>query len=235
MKDAVIFDMDGVIIDSNPYHKISWERFLIKNGYPFNDDIFDNIISGRTGGTSLRMLLAENIPEEIVAKYLMEIDEEFQEILRNAKDVGPAPGLPEFLDTIKNAGFKTALATSAPPGNVELTLDKTNLREYFDLILDKTDVTNGKPNPEVYLNTVSLLGVEKDRCVVFEDSRAGIKSAISAGLRVIGVTTSHSRNELLEEGVSMVIDDFQNLQLEEVMKFSSELRLKEMLHSSCKK
>ena len=100
---------------------------------------------------------------------------------------------------------------------MDLTLEKTNLRKYFDVILDKTDVTNGKPDPEVYLNTVNRLGTEKDRCVVFEDSRAGIQSAISAGLRVIGVTTGHSRKELLEEGVAMVIDDFRNLRLEEVI------------------
>ena len=217
MEQAIIFDMDGVIIDSNPYHKISWEHFLVKNGHPFNDEIFDNIISGKTGSTSIRLLLGEDLSEEIAAGYLKEIDGDFQEILRQAKDVEPTPGLPAFLQAIRSAGYKTALATSAPPGNVDLTLERTNLRKYFDVILDKTDVTNGKPDPEVYLNAVNRLGTEKDRCVVFEDSRAGIQSAISAGLRVIGVTTGHCRKELLEEGVSMVIDDFQDLRLEEVM------------------
>ena len=217
MEQAIIFDMDGVIIDSNPYHKISWEHFLVKNGHPFNDEIFDNIISGKTGSTSIRLLLGYDLSEEIAAGYLKEIDEDFQDILRQAKDVEPTPGLPAFLQSIRSAGYQTALATSAPPGNVDLTLEKTNLRKYFDVILDKTDVTNGKPDPEVYLNAVNRLGTEKDRCMVFEDSRAGIQSAISAGLRVIGVTTGHSRKELLEEGVAMVIDDFQNLRLEEVM------------------
>ena len=75
-----------------------------------------------------------------------------------------------------------------------------------------------KPDPEVYLKTVSKLGIIKDHCVVFEDSRAGINSAIDAGIKVIGVTSGHTREELLEEGVSMVIDDFTNLDLMEVNK-----------------
>ena len=122
------------------------------------------------------------------------------------------------MQAIKACGYKTALATSAPPGNVTLTLEKLNLQHYFDVILDQTDVTNGKPDPEVYLNTVDRLGIHKERCVVFEDSKAGIKSAISAGLKVIGVATGHTREELLEEGVEMVVDDFVDLNLEDVIK-----------------
>ncbi len=217
MEYAVIFDMDGVIIDSNPTHKISWENFLIKKGLPFNDDIFNDIISGKTGTTSLRILLGHEISDDVIASYVNEIDEEFQKTLRDADNVSPMPGLLYFLQVIKAAGYKTALATSAPTANVELTLEKTRLREFFDVILDKTNVTKGKPDPEVYLKTISKLGVKKDQCVVFEDSKAGIRSAINASLKVIGVTSGHSREELQEEGVSMVIDDFTNLDLKEVI------------------
>ncbi len=84
------------------------------------------------------------------------------------------------------------------------------------MILDKSDVKKGKPDPEVYLKTVSRLGINKDHSVVFEDSRAGISSALDAGIKVIGVTSGFTREELLEEGVCMVIDDFTNLDLMEV-------------------
>ena len=153
--------MDGVIIDSNPTHKISWENFLIKKGLPFNDDIFNDIISGKTGTTSLRILLGHEISDDVIASYVNEIDEEFQKTLRDADDVRPMPGLLYFLQVIKAAGYKTALATSAPTANVELTLEKTRLREFFDVILDKTNVTKGKPDPEVYLKTISKLGAKK--------------------------------------------------------------------------
>ncbi len=202
--------MDGVIIDSNPYHKISWENFLVKTGYPYSDELFEKTISGQTGTTSLRILFGNELSEGEMDGYLEEIDGEFQKILAKADRVGSLPGLPDFLRAVKGAGHKTALATSAPTGNVDLTLDKINLREFFDLILDKSDVTNGKPDPEVYLKSVSRLGVKKDHCIVFEDSLAGIRAALNAGLKVIGVTTSHSRDVLLEQGVIMTIDDFQS-------------------------
>ena len=217
MRYALIFDMDGVIIDSNPYHKIAWEHFLEIKGVPFNDNIFNNIISGKTGDTSIRILLGGDLSMELVKGYLEEIDGEFQEILRQTDQLEPVAGVPEFLDRIKKAGHKTALATSAPPGNVDLTMDKLHLREYFDLIIDKTHVTNGKPDPEVYLTTVEKLAVKKDDCIVFEDSLAGIASAISAGLRVVGVTTGHDREELLEAGVTRVIDNFINLTVQEII------------------
>lgn len=216
MKYGIIFDLDGVVIDSNPIHKISWKNFLAKIGLPFNDDIFDNIISGKNGITSLRILLGQEPSNEVITSYVAEIDQEFQKILRDTPKVFPMPGLVNFLQVVKAAGNKTALATSAPPGNVKLILDKISLIEYFDVILDKSDVMKGKPDPEVYLKTVSKLGIHKDQCVVFEDSKAGIKSATDAGIKVIGVTSGHTREELLEEGVSMAIDDFTKLDLREV-------------------
>lgn len=216
MDYAIIFDMDGVIIDSNPYHKIAWDRFLTKRGIHFDDDLFDNTLSGRTGISSIRLLMGQELTLEVVNKYVHEIDKEFLKILGQDNNVGPIPGLPGFLKNIKSSGTKTALATSAPPENVDLTLEKTGLRSYFDMILDKNDVTNGKPDPEVYLKTVMKLNAQKKDCIVFEDSKMGIKSALNAGLRVIGVSTSHNREELLEEGVSMVIDDFTALDPEDV-------------------
>lgn len=211
MEFAFIFDMDGVVIDSNPYHKIAWGHFLARHGFPFNDETFDNVISGRTGSTSIRILLGKELSEEEAGQYLREIDEGFQEILRRENGIGPVPGLTRFLKAIRKSGSKTALATSAPPGNVDLTLDKLQLRPYFDVILDRTDVTRGKPDPEVYLNTVGRLRLAREQCVVFEDSKAGIQAALAAGLKVIGVTTSHSRDELLGQGAVMTIGDFKGI------------------------
>jgi len=214
----LIFDMDGVIIDSNPYHKIAWWEFLGKQGIHFNDQLFDDSISGRQGNSTLRNLISTHLTEQKINDYLDEIDGTFQEILRRAEGVEPPSGLVSFLRAIKAAGSKTALATSAPARNVELSLEKLQLRSYFDVILDKTDVTNGKPDPEVYLTAVERLGIQTDRCVVFEDSRAGIRSALAAGLRVVGVTSGHSSEELLAEGVTMAIEDFTAITLDDIQK-----------------
>ena len=217
MEYGFIFDMDGVVIDSNPYHKIAWGKFLRGQGVPCDDELFDNVLSGRTGPTSLRMLFGEDLPEEKLDRFLKEVDTNYQDILRRTEDVRPIAGIHKFLDQITSNGFRLALATSAPTLNIELGLQKLKLENIFEHIVGKVDVTHGKPHPEVYLTALERLGLPAKNCIVFEDSRAGIQSARNAGLKVVGIASGHSREELLDEGVSLVADDFTGLELEEVL------------------
>ena len=212
-----IFDMDGVVIDSNPYHKIAWEKFLVGQGVSFNDQLFDNVLSGRTGPTSLKMLFGEDLSQDKLDLYLEEVDSNYQNILRETKDVRPIAGLHAFLDKVKGKGIRMALATSAPELNIELGLQKLKLENTFRHIVGKVDVTHGKPHPEVYLKTLELMEMEAEDCLVFEDSKAGIQSALSAGMKVVGIASGHSRKELLDEGVSMAMDDFTGLEPDEVI------------------
>jgi len=217
MEFGLIFDMDGVLVNSNPFHKIAWKNFLGREGYPFTDDLFDTVISGRTGNTTLPIIMGKELPETVVLGYLDEIDHEFRKIFEATVETIHFPGLYEFLEVIKSVGIKTALATSASTENVHQTLEKLKLQDFFHVIIDKNDVKRGKPDPEVYLTTLNRLGVRKDNCVVFEDSKAGVQSALGAGLRVVGISSSHTPKELLEEGVAMVIKDFTNLNLNEIL------------------
>ena len=218
MRYSLIFDMDGVVIDSNPFHKIAWERFLDRKGVLYEDDVFEKLISGRNGVYPMKVLLGQELTEKEISAFVNEIDQEFQEILGQSEGIEPTPGLLRFLKTIQALGYKTALATSAPSGNVDLILEKTNLRPFFHVILDQTDVTKGKPDPEVYLKTVKKLEAKKEECIVFEDSRVGISSALEAGIKVVGVSTGFTQEELYEAGVSMAIDDFRNLDPEDVLR-----------------
>jgi HAD superfamily hydrolase (TIGR01509 family) len=217
MEYGFIFDMDGVVIDSNPFHKIAWEKFLSGQGIPFDDQLFDNVLSGRTGPTSLRMIFGEDLSQEKLDLYLEEVDSNYQNILRESEDVRPIAGVHAFLDKINGNGLSLALATSAPTLNIELGLQKLQLENTFEHIVGKVDVTHGKPHPEVYLTSLKLLGLTAENCIVFEDSKAGIQSARSAGIQVVGIASGHSREELLEEGVSMVVDDFRGLELDKVL------------------
>jgi HAD superfamily hydrolase (TIGR01509 family) len=217
MEYGLIFDMDGVVIDSNPFHKIAWEKFLVGKGIHYDDDFFNNVLSGRTGPTSLRIIYGDELPEDLLEEYLQEVDENYQHILRNSQEVKAIGGIFEFLDAARVNGHRLGLATSAPPLNIELGLEKLKLEGVFDVVVGKVDVTFGKPHPEVYLTTVERLGLRLKNCIVFEDSRAGIQSALGAGMPVVGIASGHSREELLEEGVSMVADDFTKLELEEVL------------------
>jgi HAD superfamily hydrolase (TIGR01509 family) len=131
-------------------------------------------------------------------------------------NVGPVKGLRNFLERMRSAGHRIVVATSAPTKNVDMVMDKLQLREYFEFIIDRTRVTHGKPHPEIYLKTLEQIAIPDARCVVFEDSLAGVKSAVGAGLRVIGVTTSHSAEELNAIGASLTIKDFDEVSAEHI-------------------
>jgi len=217
MEYGFIFDMDGVVIDSNPYHKIAWGKFLSGQEIPFDDQLFDNVLSGRTGPTSLRMLFGEDLSQDKLDLYLDEVDSNYQTILRESEDVRPIAGVHDFLNQITGNGMRLALATSAPVLNIELGLQKLQLENTFEHIVGKVDVSHGKPHPEVYLRSLELLGMAAENCIVFEDSKAGIQSARSAGIKVVGIASGHSKEELLEEGVSMVVDDFVGMELDQIL------------------
>ena len=134
MEYGFIFDMDGVVIDSNPYHKIAWEKFLAGQGVHYDDQLFDNVLSGRTGPTSLRLIFGEDLNREKLDLFLEEVDHNYQTILRQAEDVRPIAGVHAFLDQITNNGYRLALATSAPILNIELGLQKLKLENNAQMI-----------------------------------------------------------------------------------------------------
>ena len=216
MEYGFIFDMDGVVIDSNPYHKIAWGKFLQGKGIPCDDQFFDNVLSGRTGPTSLLIIFGDDLPETLMVEYLAEVDQNYQNILRQSEEVKPIAGIHEFLDSVRGNGYRLALATSAPPLNIELGLEKLKLEGVFEVVVGKVDVIQGKPHPEVYLTTVERLGLHIEKCIVFEDSFAGIQSARSAGMPVVGIASGHSKEDLLKEGVTLAVDDFTKISLEQV-------------------
>jgi HAD superfamily hydrolase (TIGR01509 family) len=218
MEYGLIFDMDGVVIDSNPYHKIAWGKFLKGKGIVFDDAYFDRVLSGKTGPSSLKIIFGEDLPEALLNEYLEEVDGNYQSILRESKEELAIKGLYDFLASVKNHDFKLGLATSAPPLNIKLGLEKLGLEGVFEAIVGKADVIHGKPHPEVYLTTVERLGLTVDRCLVFEDSKAGIRSALNAGMPVVGIASGHSKKELLAEGVSLAVDDFSELKLEQLIR-----------------
>jgi beta-phosphoglucomutase len=218
MNCAVILDMDGVIIDSNPFHRMAWKDFLERHGVEVNEHMFKNVIFGTTGDQAIRTLLQPpDLTAEQLSLYTEDIDTTYRSIVSGNEQIFPVDGLYNFLDFIKEIGFKIALATSAPPENISLILERLGITEYFDVIIDKTHVTHGKPDPEVYLKAVETLKTDSEYCLVFEDSLSGVRSAILAGIRVIGVTTSHTAEELSQAGTFYNIDDFNDPSLPQML------------------
>ncbi len=203
---AVIFDMDGVIIDSNPFHKISLRQFCEKYGYHLSDQELINKIYGRTNKEWIANLFGA-LPKEELMRYGEEKEALFREIYKD--DIRALNRLAEFLKDLKEKNIPIAIGTSAPRSNVDFVLSHTGLKKYFTTILDESDVEQGKPNPEIYLKVAARLGYEPNRCIVFEDSLSGVESARRAGTKVVGVATTHSFEELSH--TDLVIQDFTDL------------------------
>ncbi len=205
MKYAFIFDMDGVIVDSNPIHKEALERFCKKHGYELSEQDLREKIYGRTNRDWLRNLFGE-LDEETIKVFAHEKEALFRSLYSG---IEPLNGLIEFLDRLEKLNVSRAIATSAPRANVDFTLDKTNTRRYFRTILDDSFVTEGKPNPQIYLRSAEALGFSPANCIVLEDSLSGVQAGKRAGCKVVGVTTTHTPEELVD--ADLVIKDFEGI------------------------
>jgi beta-phosphoglucomutase family hydrolase len=206
-KKAIIFDMDGVIIDNISYHIEALKQFLKQFGKDVTEEEFQNHYNGRTIQEVILGLKPKADHKEV-----MRLAEEKEKIYRDLyrEHLAPTAGLIEFLEVAQNAGIKMAVATSAITANADFTLDGLNIREYFNAVIDSTMVIKGKPDPQIYLKAAEELNISPENCVVLEDAIAGIQSAKSAGMDVIGLYTSLKKEEL-PDGLLMKIKDFNEL------------------------
>jgi beta-phosphoglucomutase len=191
---AVIFDMDGVIVDNNPYHVAAWRKFLKKYNLQINaDDLVQNVW-GRTNEDILNFVFGKTLSKN----EMLELEEAKESLYRETykKEIKPVDGLLHFLEDLKINHVKLGIATSALQNNLDFVLSHIPIRYYFDGMVDGSQIKHGKPDPEVYLKAAEKLGVPPENCVAIEDSFSGIKAAQKAGMKVIGVTTTHSNEEL---------------------------------------
>jgi len=203
---AVIFDMDGVIAHTNPHHKIAIQQFCADHGIQLNELTFKNKIYGRTHRDWITNVFGE-ITDEQRDDYAREKEALFRKIYTPE----PVTGLIAFLDLLVVNNILWAIVTSVFLENVDFILDKIGIRKYFPIILDERMVTLGKPNPEIYLKTAKALGLPNDKCIVIEDSLSGVTAGRKSGSKVIGITTTHTPEELAE--TNLVIKDFNELSI----------------------
>jgi HAD superfamily hydrolase (TIGR01509 family) len=213
MKDyAFIFDMDGVIVDSNPFHKIALQQFCKKHGHPLTEEQLRTRIYGRTNKEWIAQLFGQLTPEQVTA-YANEKEALFRDLFKN--DIRPVKGLLPFLEALDFWKIPRAIGTSAPRANVDFTLSKTGTTRFFSVILDESNVNHGKPNPEIYLKVAQALNLPPQQCVVIEDSLSGVAAGKEAGSKVIGITTTHTKAELAS--TDLVIDHFEGLEPKNVL------------------
>ena len=208
---AIIFDMDGVLVDSEPIHekaeietcrefgievpKSEWDNFRGKK----LEDIFS--YASQKYGTGQELI--EDMIKRKIETYLTYVLREMQIV----------PGVYDFLERLKNDNrYEYALTTSGRKIQQEKILEKFNLTDFFQIMITADDVTNGKPHPEPYVITVSRLNMQPEKCLVIEDSDNGILSAKAAGCQACGITTTFSRDSLESVGADMVVADFFELE-----------------------
>lgn len=208
---AVIWDMDGVIADTAPHHRRAWQETFTKRGVNFSDEDFKHSFGIRNDAI-IKNVLGEAITEEEIETIADEKEATFRRII--GRNIKPLPGALELLKALYDQGIRMAIASSTPPENARLVLSSLGIAGRFQAIVSSQDVTEGKPNPQVFLVAAKRLGAEPGNCVVIEDAVAGVKAAKSAGMYCVAITSTHPREKLKQ--ADLVVDTLEMVTVKEL-------------------
>ncbi len=184
---ALIFDMDGVVIDSNPAHREVWAAYNRRYGIETTEAMLQRMY-GKRNDEIVRDFFGEELSSEEVAQRGAAKERLYRETVAGRVEQMLVPGLKAFLREYD--GARMAVATNAEPENVTLVLDQGGIRPYFQVVLDGHQVRKAKPDPEIYRLAAQRLGVAEPNCIVFEDSTSGVQAAREAGMRIVGILTT---------------------------------------------
>ena len=190
---AFIFDIDGTIIDSMPFHERSWDVFLSRRGAPTAREDFFRRTAGRTGTEVMRELLGALSDAEAHA-LVREKESIYRELF--APEFREIAGFTAFARAAKAAGVRLACATAGDADNIAFAVGGLNLDGFFDAMVGAHDVAHGKPEPDMFLLAAERLGVPPAQCLVFEDAPLGIEGARRAGMRAVAITSTVPADEL---------------------------------------
>jgi HAD superfamily hydrolase (TIGR01509 family) len=191
---AVIFDLDGVLIDSSPYHYRKWVQFFTERGVAFDPEKLPRQILGPRNDVILRQFFGNRLTEGEIRFLTQDLERRFREAI--GPHAQPLPGIPTLIKGIHAAGIPMAVASSAVAKNVEFIVAALGLKSYFRFLLNGDEVTHPKPDPEIYLQAAAKLGKPAAACVVFEDTYVGVEAAKRAGMKCVAIASTFSSEEL---------------------------------------
>ncbi len=206
MAYAAIWDMDGVLVDTGRSHYQSWVEALAKHSVPLSYEQFSATF-GMNNTSILKLWLGTGTPQSVIDQVGDEKETIFRQLVA-AEGLQPLAGVRSLLEGLQKAGFRQAVASSAPQANIDVLLDATRLRPFFDAVVSASRLP-GKPDPAVYLEAAARLRVAPAGCVVVEDAVAGVEGARRAGMRCIAVTNTNPAASLA--AANLVVDSLEKV------------------------
>ena len=208
---ALIFDMDGTLVDNMDYHKQSWIELFKHHQLDLEYDTFDK----KYHKGSLVEIMARLFPHISDRERLREIGS-YKEVLYRElyrPHITPIAGLNGFLNQVQQLGIPMGIATMGDQHNIDFTFEALQIGSYFHSTTGGHEVEHGKPHPEIFLSAAQRIGVSPSNCLAFEDTRSGVTAALTAGMDVVGVTTMFDEKILLELGCIKTLSTYHEMDL----------------------
>jgi len=210
---AIIFDLDGTLIDNNAYHIEAFRAFYDKIGKPFTIDEYKQHINGRVNREIFNYVFNTTLSPEQSEAYSNEKEALYRQLY--AEHIKPVNGLISFLEELEVAKIPKAIATSGIIPNINFMFEHVPIKNYFYSVIDSTQITQGKPHPEIFLKAAAAVNAEPAMSIAFEDSIAGVRSAKAAGMKVVALTTTHTSEDLQE--ADKIIKDYTEITLNDIL------------------
>ncbi len=199
--EAIIWDMDGVLADTAPYHFRAWQEIFGKRGVKFTREDFKHAFGIRNDAI-IRRALGKEISQDEIEAIARRKEKTFRRMI--GQNIKPIPGAVKLLKALDESGVKMALASSTPIENIRLITGSLGIADCFQAIVSGHEVTEGKPSPQVFLLAARRLGVKPGNCIVIEDAVAGVTAAKKAGMYCVAIATTHSKESLKQ--ADLVVD-----------------------------
>jgi len=218
---GVIFDLDGVLVDTGLFHKQSWYDLAAKEGLDMSDELFYSTF-GMQNYKIIPMLAGRQLPAEEIERMSEWKEQRYRELIASKLEL--MEGARMLLEDLKGNGpffipkglrrmnFLLAIGSSAPWANLDVVLERCNIRDYFDVCVTGEDVRNSKPAPDTFLKAAEKLKLPPQHCVVVEDSVPGVQAGKAAGMAVVAITTTRNRLDLKD--ANMIVDGFTELSVD---------------------
>ncbi|XP_009376841.2 haloacid dehalogenase-like hydrolase domain-containing protein Sgpp [Pyrus x bretschneideri] len=216
--EAILFDIDGTLCDSDPFHYYAFREMLqevgFNGGVPITEEFFSEKI---TGGHNeyLCNILFPDWDIERARQFLVDKEAMFRRLI--SEKIEPLKGLPRLCQWIEKQGLRRAAVTNAPKLNAELILSKLKLTDFFEIVVLGEECVRAKPFPDPYLTALEKLNLSNEHAFIFEDSVSGVKAGVAAGMPVVGLGTRNPEEALINAGASFVIKDFDDPKLWEAL------------------